>query len=205
MTLTEFTQYWTLTYGAVSLGDPATILFNPGSASFYVGDQEYIGISQNNLQQGITYNFEIKISGSSFDSSHYFSLYSSNTLLYTFSSSQEYSIPINVPSNNIELRYYGNDTSYSTPGALYYFRAIAPQTVYTETKITNYGTVLVGFSDGREDFNGELKGTVVNVTNNLNKSNPFLNYMYVSSSMIPNSSIFNPGGGTSRTTNNYNI
>ena len=202
MNLTDFTKYWSLTYQTSTSGDPANLVIDSGSASFYVGDQGYIGIKQYSLTKGITYNFQLKISGSNLGSSFYFTLCSNNNTLYFLSSSGEYNIPLTCGGNDIELRYYGNDISYTNPGQLFYIRALAPRVIFSENENTPLGPVTVGHSDGKEDFNGELKGSQILTTYNTRKSNPFLNYNYVSSSIIPNSQIFNPSQNNSSTTNN---
>jgi len=183
MTTAEFLKIWTKTVGAGTLGDPGGFDVNPGSASFYTGDQGFIGARQYGLQKGVTYDFQVKIDGN-FTPSNYFALYSGGTKLFHFSSSGEHSVPLTLPFDDIEIRCYG-PYSFGSGfwGHLYYFKAIAPKSCYSELQDTALGLVSVGFSDGKEDYNGELKGTSILTTSNLRKQNPYLKYMYVSSSL----------------------
>lgn len=184
MTQAEFNSYWKTFFYTSSVGDPGSVYVGEGSASFIIGDQKYVGISQS-VSPG-NYLLSLSISGSLTNTRH-FVAYSGTDKLCFFTSPGTYSIPVSITNGDIKLIYSSSvGTDINNLGILYSIKLEAPQTSYVETVYTVSGTVSRPHTDGKEKYMGDLKGTKLQVTNGTLSSNPFLASNYTITSSNPN-------------------
>jgi hypothetical protein len=186
MTQAEYSTHWVSNIG-FSFGAVPSMSFSTGYTEFHAGEGLFIGAMYNTGSlpvDNFNYQLEIKVGGN-FANGAYFGIMNGpvNTV-YNINQAGTYRLPFTMSGSYFEVRYNDVTTTYTNPGLLFYVKLLAPQTSNTERIMTPYGIMEKPHNDGKEDFNGELKGTNILTTAKTRTRNPFLDYMYTSGSTI---------------------